>query len=610
MSDLTPTNQDLNYLINLINRETRKAKQVREIVPIHEWLENEFYVGEDGLNLYDYWKSEIEEFHKTGLTEWILFGSLGAGKTTAAVFAMIRKIYELSCYEPIPYIFQLMKSSVIYFIYFSISLTLAKRTGYGKFIRVIDSIPYFQKYYKRDLKVESELKFQNMSIVYGSSVSHQIGVDLLGCLLDEGDFYETKTGTANTDGYSAARDIYTSTTNRRKLRFAVKGKDSGISILISSPAYGTDFVEKRIESAERKGTAYITRTVGYEILRSKHAIEEFYVFPGTEDVDPAILDTVDDVRTVSESMGIEINESDWNEPFDDFIDLLEDYEIEVYKVPVNLREPFEEDLLKAVRDVLGKSLRAIGSYMDEKSLAPCRRIQLKHPFKKAVISLSTKNDIRIEDYLIESRLGPKEVPRFVHIDQSVTTDRTGMACSYLEEDAVDNPYPLVRLEWMLAISPPAIGEIPIIRCCEFIVFLRDMGYQFCLVTMDSFQSRASLQHLTNEGIPCELLSVDKDDEAYVNVRNLIHNKKLLTYDYSIYTREMVNLVWDRSRHKIDHTPSGSKDVADAGAGSVHNAIIHGPSFPTVESLSVRPEENKEEQTLNDLLNRDDIWDDM
>lgn len=600
-------NQDLIDLLQLVSIQSREARQVREIVSIEEWLENPFYCGEDGTGLFDFWKQEITNFWHSGQAEWILFGSLGGGKTTAGVFALMRKIYELSCYEPIPYRFGLMLSTVIYFVYFSVSLTAAKRTGYGKLLRAMDETPYFQKYFPRDKRVESSINLRNMSVVYGSSVTHQIGLDMLGCLLDEGDFYEVKGGSGGLEEFSVARDIYSSTINRRKLRFSIAGVDNGISVLVSSPAYGTDFVEKRIERAERTGEGYVTRTVGYEIQRDKHSPTVFYVFGGTEDVDPAILDGPDNLREITESLNITLPEDDWEQDFDELIDSAKEHDIEIFDVPDNLRESFEEDLLKAVRDVMGKSLRAVAAYMNDKSARACINYNRKHPFSKSVISLSTKSDQRIEDFLDVNLLGPKEVPRFIHIDQSITTDRTGIASSMLLEDAIDHPYPKIMVEFMLAISPPAVGEIPILRCAEFVTWLQEEGYEIGMVTMDSHQSRASLQHFRNAGLKADLLSVDRDDIAYIETRNLINNLKIEYYDYPLFIREIVNLVWDRRRHKIDHPPSSSKDVTDAVAASVHNALLIGPTYPSIRSLSVIPDA-PEPPTREELILNDEYWD--
>lgn len=573
----------LDQLGRLLPGGGRKAKQIREVVPIEQWLENPFYCGEDGLFLYDYWKEEITQFIRSGLSEIIIYGSLGGGKTVASSFILLRKIYELSCFEPIPYLFNLMANTVIFMIYFSISLTQAKRTGYGKIMRMADSIPYFQKYFPRDQRISSELQFRSIRVTYGSTIGHQIGLDLLCAILDEGDFYQDSASTRIMEEFSTAQDIYTSVANRRKLRFSTGGKDNGLSILISSPAYGTDFVERRMQQVVGKGTAYLIRMVGFELTPAKYRDAWFYVFPGTDEVDPMIVETVQDLETLAELTGEEIPEKirAWS-----FIEMVE-YLGAVYdiqKVPEDFRSAFEDDILKAIRDILGRSIRGVAGYLTveqvtaqiDRHIAPC--------FSKSAISLSTRADNRIEEYFLSSGMAPKSVARYIHIDQSINTDKTGLACAYQSGTSLEVEVdPLITVEWMLTIIPPTAGEIPLLRIVEFIAWLSDHGYEIGRVTMDSFQSRASLQYLQDRGIPAAVFSVDRDDSAYVTLRNFSLRKRVTYADNSQYIREVSNLVWNRKRRKVDHKPGKSKDLSDSVAAAVHNAVMYGGCLPSVSS---------------------------
>ena len=129
------------------NQTIRTAEQIREIKPVEEWLESPFYCGIDGAkNIYDVWKGHIADIFKGQYSEVIFTGSLASGKTTCATYCLIRKIYELSCYEHIPRLFEMMDSTIILFLVFSVTLNQAEKTAFGKIRRIIDEIPYFQKY--------------------------------------------------------------------------------------------------------------------------------------------------------------------------------------------------------------------------------------------------------------------------------------------------------------------------------------------------------------------------------------------------------------------------------------------------------------------------------
>lgn len=52
----------LNNLIdNLIEMKDKDSKvfQLREIVPIEEWINSEYYAGPDAKSIYPYWKQHI-----------------------------------------------------------------------------------------------------------------------------------------------------------------------------------------------------------------------------------------------------------------------------------------------------------------------------------------------------------------------------------------------------------------------------------------------------------------------------------------------------------------------------------------------------------------------
>ena len=104
------------------------------------------------------------------------------GKTTIANIIMLRKIYELSCYDNIPALYNLMASSKILFAYFNLNMAQAELTGFGQIKQMIDTSPYFQEHFPRDLKNNSMVKFlnANMTVRFASDSNHIIGSNLIG----------------------------------------------------------------------------------------------------------------------------------------------------------------------------------------------------------------------------------------------------------------------------------------------------------------------------------------------------------------------------------------------------------------------------------------------
>lgn len=199
----------------------RKAARVRDIIPIEQWINDEYYVGPDALSIYPYWKQHIINIFNSPvrINEVILTGGLGTGKTTIANVILLRKLYELSCYSNIPALFNLMASSKIMMSYFNLNLGQALLTGYGQLKEMIDNCPYFQEHFPRNTKKDSEISFpqSNMMVRFASGTQHTIGTNLIGSILDEANFY-SKTEKITESAMvvqDKAKQIYTETRNRR-----------------------------------------------------------------------------------------------------------------------------------------------------------------------------------------------------------------------------------------------------------------------------------------------------------------------------------------------------------------------------------------------------------
>lgn len=95
------------------------------------------------------------------------------GKSTFGLYCLLRKIYELSCYENVANLFKLMPNSILMLIYFSVSKDQAELTGYGQLRNIIDEIEYFRENFPRDDKIDSLLRFpENVLVRAGSDTSH------------------------------------------------------------------------------------------------------------------------------------------------------------------------------------------------------------------------------------------------------------------------------------------------------------------------------------------------------------------------------------------------------------------------------------------------------
>ncbi|MBA7710071.1 hypothetical protein ES703_119000 [subsurface metagenome] len=68
------------------------------------------------------------------------------------------------------------------------------------------------------------------------------------------------------------------------------------------------------------------------------------------------------------------------------------------------------------------------------------------------------------------------------------------------------------------------------------------------------------------------LSVDRNNDAYLALKETIYERRLACYFYPSLSVELRQLQISPRTGKVDHVSRGSKDVADALAGAVFNAV--------------------------------------
>lgn len=98
-----------------------------------------------------------------------------------------------------------------------------------------------------------------------------------------------------------------------------------------------------------------------------------------------------------------------------------------------------------------------------------------------------------------------------------------------------------------------------------------LGIHIQMLTFDGFQSSDSIQLLKTAGLDVGLLSVDRTDEQYLNLRSCILEGRLDLYDQPTLIKELYELDHDIKNKKVDHPISGSKDISDALCGAIWNA---------------------------------------
>ena len=583
----------------------QKAELIRPIMPIRQWLKDPYYVGPDVENIYPFWREKIAEIFesKDRINQVVLTGAIGTGKSTTAVLIILRVIYELSCYKHISALFNLFGVSRIAFAYLSVTKEQAQNTGFALLIEWLDSIPYFKEKFKRKSGIDSMAIWpeERLIITFGSVANHFIGMNLIGSILDEANFFS---GRSKEDSdytmNSKVANLYTQIIARAESRFIVNGINHSMSILVSSSTVASSFTEERIDKAKDDPHTFIVSPTLWEVKPWNYLGKKFPVFVGGDNLDPFVIKTLDDINTI---LALKSKEPIFNVSLEDAYTMLPiDIKQKIIMVPEEHRQSFQGDIIIALQDIAGYSVSAANKLFSSNAAYEKCVLDTMHPFSRQEIILSTTNEqmqdgfLPIKAYLYNGiQFGRTNMKRYMHLDLALTGDSLGISMCHISgwksiykqdsnyniEDAYNTgliddeiKIPVIEYDFMLKINPPKKpNKIALSKVRDFIVYLRnEMGIKFEIITADQFQSAQLLQELDELGFNTGYLSVDRTPDAYLAFTNLVYEERVKFYDYEPFKKELFNVVYYPAKKKVDHTSIGSKDVADSVVGAAFNAI--------------------------------------
>jgi len=504
------------------------------------------------------------------------------GKSTAGLYIILRKLYELSCYKNIAGLFGLMSNTMTAFLYFSLTKYQAERSGFSQLRSIIDGVPYFRELFKRNQFRNSTLDFpENIRIFYGSSTADMIGLNCISCIIDEANFFGNSSGSEVDLG--SVEELYNAVLSRTTSRFAANGVNNSLNLVISSSTFKSSMTSKLYEKSLTDSSIKYARARLWDIKpNGTYSDEMFYVFAGNDKFDPFIINSTADLCTklgISLDPSLTIKEA--------ISKLSQEYRNLIDEVPMDFYKIYSSNIIQGLQDFSGMSVASTGKLFSSRStFEACIDHDIKPLFTKDEFTVETGNDEPyncIQYYLNGIDFPHKECQRYLHIDIGVTNDAYGIACCYKNGsriiDGVETPdyyYDFV----LRIVPPPAPKRVSIARCHEFIKYMRDnLGLKIGLISFDQFQSEASRQFLTENGFNVKYQSVDKTDEQYLFFvdclyKNIVHFSEEFA---SSIKKELFDLIWYRNKHKVDHPSDtkhgGMKDRMDAVCGALYNAYI-------------------------------------
>lgn len=180
------------------------------------------------------------------------------------------------------------------------------------------------------------------------------------------------------------------------------------------------------------------------------------------------------------------------------------------------------------------------------------------------------NPVDEEGHYAEWFKGSDEHARFIHIDLGLKRDRAALGmvhCPGLKEIKTNNGVerlPVIEMDFLQSWKAEPYSEIPFSEVRNVIIDL-SRRFNVASVTFDQWQSADMIQSLRSLGINADLHTVKKTD--YDTLSTSIYDKRFRGYWNELLVEEELLKLKLINNTKVDHPSTGSKDLADAIAGS-------------------------------------------
>lgn len=527
-------------------------------VDIETFLKDPRYLGkalvdEEGrFTVFPYWVDMLKKLFPTNLdttyNNLILSGAIGLGKSFIAVICMLYMLYRTMCLKN-PYThYGLQEIDHITFSLMNITMEAAKGVAWAKLQEIVQKSPWFLE--RGTLSKSLQPQWQpngGIELVCGSQPRHVIGRCVFCSFEDEISFQ------LNQDidkQKKKAMTLISSIDARMQSRFMKGEKLPTLHILASSKRTDQSFLESYIDLKRRndsKSTLIIDEPQ-WVIRTDKDSPKKFPVAVGNKFLENEVL------------------------PIDSDETLLQEYRDKGYSilmVPIGYYEKFIDDIDIALTDIAGISTSNTTRYISGARWSTCRDNSLKNPFTKEIITVGNALDDQAQySDFFDLSLIPRDMiskPLYIHLDMSMTGDKTGIAGVWIKGKKIGKDQELqskdlvFQIAFSVSIKAPKGHQISFEKNRNFIRWLKQQGFNIKEITSDTFQSADLQQQLSAEGFNCKILSVDRVQDKvclpYQYFKSSIYENRIVTYQTNLLTEEIVGLV-RYENGKVDHDPSG------------------------------------------------------
>lgn len=513
-----------DYQLTILNAST----QILRRETLHE-----IYGPEKGEERWSHTKKEI-----------IMVLGKGSGKDFISTIICAYVVYVLLCMKDPSRYYGTPADNSIDIINVAINAQQANNVFFKNFASVIKNAPWFRGRY--DSKV-SQIDFDKNVHVYSGHSEREAfeGYNTILIVLDEIDGFKEPGPNAPESSVSAPA-LYEMYRHSITSRFP----DAGKLLLLSFPRRKAGFMMQKYNEA----------ILDKEVVMRKEVIK----------LDPDRPDGIEENELVIE----------WEE---DHISLYNGHGVFALKRP-----SWEVNPMRKIQDYASDFISnypvALGKFacMPPESLEGLFRDKQKveHAFRG-------QNGVDNDTGNFQDWFRPDPEKRyFVHVDLAKKHDRCVVTMAHVERfekkiiaGVMSEPVPRVVVDCIRYWTPTQEKNVDFGEVRNFIISLRQRGFNLRLVTFDQWQSSDMIEYLRSVGLKSEKLGVNISQ--YTDLVAVVQDERILGPNIPLLHKELLELRLLPSG-KVDHPRSGSSDLADSVAGAVFNAIAHTPRNLTTE----------------------------
>lgn len=516
------------------------------------YLGQAWHLPNGKCKLFPFWENKLKEIFpdNTGaaVNNIILSGARGLGKSEIAVTIGLYMMYILMCLKD-PYSYLNLKATEqVAFAFINITEDLAYDIGVNKFQNTVQASPWFMSrgtITGRTNRIWNPPDF--IKIIVGSQPRHVIGQAVFFCFCDEISFIANK---SIEEQKRKAIDLIDTAIGGMKTRFTNNGKNPTVLVLASSKRSDKSFLEvhmkKKLEH-DAENTLIVDEPVWKVRPSTEYSGKKFWVAQGNRFLASEVIPDGADIK-----------------PY-------RDKGYTLLQVPIEYIANFKEDIDRALCDYAGVSSSDLTKYIAGSRLQAVKNLNRKNPFTREIIEVGNAPDdnIQYSDFFDLSQIDPimKYKPLFIHLDMSVSGDKTGIAGTWISgkkppiEGQPASKELYFKLAFSVAVKAPRGYQVSFEKNRQFIYWLKEQGFNIRMISSDSFQSTDLAQQLIAKGYNYKMLSVDRVNtsskicEPYHYFRSTIYEERIDMYDTELLTEEILGLERD-SNGRVDHTPDG------------------------------------------------------